>query len=92
VICLRSGHCCRTMPPPGLDVDADGACVHLRESNGMADCAIYADRPDACAAHEFPSEVCPIGRSVVGDAEARLIALGYVKRTQSSATGAGDGR
>lgn len=82
MICLRSGHCCRTMPPPGLEVDEHGACVHLQEKDGMADCAIYEDRPDACAAHEFPSEVCPIGRSVIkGDIHERLLALGYVRRS-----------
>lgn len=81
MVCLRSGHCCRSIPPPSVPVDAQGACVHLREEGGVASCAIYEDRPAECAAHDFPASVCPIGADVLGirdgvDLERRLVRIG----------------
>lgn len=79
MICLRSGHCCRNIPPPEVEVNEDGACVHLREADGIASCAIYDRRPNACAAHDFPAEICPVGASTLKNEtmHERLTRLGY---------------
>jgi Fe-S-cluster containining protein len=41
-------------------------CRHLIITGTVATCAIYRDRPQQCADHDFPSRYCPIGRDALG--------------------------
>jgi len=73
MLCLRCGHCCRTMSPIVGDLCA---CPHLEGEEGeVCSCAVYDRRPEQCAAHEYAAwSVCPIGRDVLGVHDASHLA------------------
>lgn len=58
MICLNCGNCCLKMPPPHLGTP----CQHLVEDDGFHFCNNYINRPEECANHDYPYNVCPIGK------------------------------
>jgi Fe-S-cluster containining protein len=62
MICLRCGWCCENISPVNT-----GKCKHLSFiDDGIAECAIYENRPMECYKHDFPARVCPIGKQQKG--------------------------
>ena len=71
--CLSCGDCCLRMSPCADPVT--GVCPHIVQPEpGLYLCADYENRPERCAAHDFPSRFCPIGVSVLGYSEAEMVA------------------
>src|SRR3972149_7403636 len=57
--CLHCGDCCLRFSPLG------NPCPKLLKKDNFYFCGEYANRPQQCQDHDYPSRFCPIGIDVL---------------------------